>query len=63
MQKNLSNKKLINNSFSSSELMRLNDSVKYLKQENEYLKSENLDLKNQLNENFLSKFIKKIFKK
>ena len=63
MQKNLSNKKLINSTFSSNELMRLNDRVTYLKQQNEYLKSENLELKSQLNENILSKFIKKIFKK
>ena len=63
MQKSLSNKKLINKSFSSNELMCLNDRIKYLKQQNEYLKSENLELKNQLNENILSKSIKKIFKK
>lgn len=63
-QKNLSNKKLINNVYpSSEELMRLNDSVKYLKQQNDYLTSENLELKNQLNESILSKCIKKIFRK
>ena len=63
-QKNLSNKKLINNTSSSSEeLMRLNDSVKYLKRQNDYLTSENLELKNQLNESILSKCIKKIFRK
>ena len=63
-QKNLSDKKLINNIYSSSEeLMRLNDSVKYLKQQNDYLVSENLELKNQLNESILSKYIKKIFRK
>ena len=63
-QKNLSNKKLINNIYSSSEeLMRLNDSVKYLQRQNNYLTSENLELKNQLNESILSKCIKKIFRK
>lgn len=63
-QKNLSNKKLINNIYSSSdELMRLNDNVKYLKQQNDYLTSENLELKNRLNENILSKNIKKIFRR
>ncbi len=63
-QKNLSNKKLINNIYpSSEELMRLNDSVKYLKQQNDYLMSENLELKNKLNENIISKGIKKIFRK
>lgn len=63
-QKNLSNKKLINNIYpSSEELMRLNDNVKYLKQQNDYLTFENLQLRNQLNENIISKGIKKIFRK
>ncbi|MEE0024315.1 glycosyltransferase family 2 protein [Methanobrevibacter sp.] len=63
-QKKLSNKKLINNIYSpSDELMRLNDAVKYLKQQNDYLVSENSELKNQLNENIFSKCIKKVFRK
>lgn len=62
-QKNLANKKLINNIYSSDELMRLNDTVKYLKQQNDYLVCENLELKNQLNENIFSKGVKKVFRK
>mgnify|MGYP003291744103 CR=1 FL=1 len=63
-QKNLANKKLINNIYSSSdELMRFNDMIKYLQQQNDYLVSENLELKNQLNENIFSKGFKKVFKK
>ena len=63
-QKKLSNKKLINNIYSpSDELMRLNDAVNYLKQQNDYLVSENSELKNQLNENIFSKCIKKVFRK
>ena len=63
-KKKLSNKKLINNIYSpSDELMRLNDAVNYLKQQNDYLVSENSELKNQLNENIFSKCIKKVFRK
>lgn len=63
-QKEVSNKKLINNTYPNHEdLMYLRDSVKYLKQQNDNLTSENLELKNQLNENIFSKYVKKVIKK
>ena len=63
-QKEASDKKLINNIYpNSEELMHLNDRVKYLKQQNDKLTSENLELKKQLNENIISKHVKKVFRK